>query len=30
MELLTVGHSNYGMKAFISLLQKHEVTAGRG
>ncbi len=27
MELLTVGHSNYEMKAFISLLQKHGVTA---
>jgi uncharacterized protein (DUF488 family) len=27
MELLTIGHSNYGIKAFISLLQKHEITA---
>ncbi len=27
MELLTVGHSNYEMKAFISLLHKHGVTA---
>jgi len=27
VELLTVGHSNYEMKAFISLLQKHGVTA---
>ena len=27
MELLTVGHSNYGMKAFISLLQRHKITA---
>lgn len=27
MELFTVGHSNYEMKAFISLLQKHGVTA---
>lgn len=27
MELLTIGHSNYEMNTFISLLQKHEVTA---
>lgn len=27
MELLTIGHSNYEMKTFISLLQKHRVTA---
>jgi len=27
VELLTVGHSNYEIKTFISLLQKHEVTA---
>lgn len=27
MELLTIGHSNYEMKTFVSLLQKHGVTA---
>ncbi len=27
MELFTIGHSNYEMKVFISLLQKHGVTA---
>jgi Protein of unknown function, DUF488 len=27
VELLTIGHSNYGVKAFVSLLQKHEITA---
>lgn len=27
MELFTIGHSNYEMKTFISLLQKYEVTA---
>jgi uncharacterized protein (DUF488 family) len=27
MELLTVGHSNHSIEAFIALLQKHRVTA---
>ena len=27
MELLTIGHSNHSIEAFIALLQKHEVTA---
>jgi uncharacterized protein (DUF488 family) len=27
VELFTIGHSNYEIKTFISLLQKHEVTA---
>ncbi|XHX80283.1 MAG: DUF488 family protein [Stenomitos frigidus ULC029] len=27
MELLTIGHSNYEMRTFVSLLQKHGVTA---
>ena len=27
MELFTIGHSNHELKVFISLLQKHSVTA---
>jgi uncharacterized protein (DUF488 family) len=27
MELFTIGHSNHDIKAFISLLQKHRITA---
>ena len=27
MELFTIGHSNQEIKAFISLLQKHRITA---
>ncbi|WP_315789157.1 DUF488 domain-containing protein [Fischerella sp. JS2] len=27
MELFTIGHSNYSIETFITLLQKHQITA---